>query len=212
MRWHLRMALSVSATLMLTGMAQAQIGGFGGPFGGPGGMGGDIAALLRNPSVKKELKLEDEQLAKLPEAQLKALADVLTPQQLKRLKEISLQLKGPRAFLEADVQKTLNLSTGQIDNIKTIQKDAGEERKEIFAMMKEGQFAEAQKKMQELNKDIQTKTMKVLNADQKKQWKNMTGPEFKMQQPKFGGFGGGAIQIRPNQVNRIPPEFFRGKE
>ena len=112
MRWHIKAALSVSATLLLTGVAQAQGGGF---FpGGRGGPGADPAAILRNPSVKKERKLEDEQLAKLPAAQLKAVAEILTPQQLTRFKQISLQLKGPAAFLEPDVQKELKLSPEQV--------------------------------------------------------------------------------------------------
>jgi hypothetical protein len=209
MRWHIQMALSVSATLLLTGMAWAQVGGF---FpGGRGGAGADPAAILRNPSVKKELKLEDEQLAKLPGAQMKALAEILTPQQLTRFKQISLQLKGPAAFLEADVQKELNLTGAQIDNIKTIQNDAGKQRKEIFAMMKEGQFAEAQQKMLVLNKEIQTRTLGLLNARQKQHWQRMTGPEFKMEAPKFGGFGGGTVQVLPPEFRRTPPVLLRGQ-
>jgi hypothetical protein len=205
MRWHIKMALAVSAALLLAGMAQAQgFGGFGGR-GGPG-MGGDLTTLLRNPSVKKELKLEDEQLAKVPDAMMKALAEVLTTDQLKRLKQIQLQLKGAQAFMEADVQKTLKLTDEQLNNIKTIQKDANEERKELFAMMKEGQFAEAQKKMQELTKETDNKVTGVLNAQQRKMWKEMTGPEFKIAQPKFGG--GGALQLQPRPVQLAPPEFF----
>jgi hypothetical protein len=212
MRWHIKTALAVTATLMLTGMAQAQGGGFfPGGRGGPGA-GADPAALLRNPSVKKDLKLEDEQLAKLPAAQMKALAEILSPQQLTRLKQITLQLKGPAAFLEKDVQTELKLSAEQVNNITTIQKDANEQRKEAFAMMKEGQFAEAQQKMQEITKDTQKKTFGLLNVQQKQQWKRMTGPEFKMEAPKFGGFGGGSVHFRSPEINRPEPVLVRGRE
>jgi hypothetical protein len=204
----MQVALSVSATLLLSGAAQAQVGGF---F--PGGRGGaaDLGMILRNPSVKKDLKLEDDQLAKLPAAQMKALAEILTPQQLTRFKQITLQLKGPTAFMEADVQKELKLTGEQIKSIKTIQNDANAARKELFTMMKEGQFAEAAQKMQELTRDTEKKTLGLLNDQQKQHWKRMIGSEFKMETPKFGGFGGGGSQVQPQAFNRAPPELVRGR-
>jgi hypothetical protein len=80
------------AALLLVAYAAAPAQQFGGGgFGGFGGGQQDITTLLRNASVKKEIKLTDEQLEKVPAAVLKALGDVLTPEQLTRLKQIDLQ-------------------------------------------------------------------------------------------------------------------------
>ena len=57
----------------------------------------------------------------------KAMADILTPEQNKRFKEIQLQQEGARAFNEADVQKALSLTDDQKEKIKTINDDAAKE-------------------------------------------------------------------------------------
>src|SRR5689334_19038493 len=93
-------ALVLSFSLLAVGPALAQGEKKGGPPGGfpfGGGMGGrgaqDPAALLNNPSVQKELKLSEDQQKKVPEAVMKALKEVLEPDQVKRLKQIQLQLR-----------------------------------------------------------------------------------------------------------------------
>src|SRR5437870_414506 len=62
----------------------------GGPPGkggkGKGGQDSDHMALFQNPQVRAELKVTDDQLAKLPAASVKALADVLDAKQLQRLR------------------------------------------------------------------------------------------------------------------------------
>src|SRR4051812_35867085 len=70
-------------------------GGFGGfGFGGFGGGGAQSAlTLIQNEQVKKELDITEEQLEKVPDAVHKALADVLNEKQLKRLRQIELQIR-----------------------------------------------------------------------------------------------------------------------
>jgi Spy/CpxP family protein refolding chaperone len=181
-------------------------GGFG-PFGG-GGRGADPSALLGNPSVQKELKLTEEQQQKIPEAVQKALKEVLEPAQYKRLQQIQLQLRGTAALREADVQKKLKMTAQQKDDLKTLFTDMQNELNELRKEAQGGNFGEMFQKMRELQKETDEKVMKLLTAEQKKAWRDMTGPEFKMGGPRFpgapggAGAGGGAIRVPAGQLRR----------
>jgi hypothetical protein len=152
------------------------MGGFQGP-------GADPIQLLRNEQVKKELKLTDEQAAKVPEAVKKAIAEVLKPEQAKRLRQIELQLRGAQAFNDASVQSELKMTDEQKTSVKTI---LGDYQKEMAAAMKEaqgGNFQGLREKMQTLRKESDEKLQGVLKDDQKKAYKEMLGEPFKMDQP-----------------------------
>jgi hypothetical protein len=196
MRFSGKVAIVLCTGVAAVGLALGQQPG-GGRFG-RGGFGGaganpDPATLLRRPDVRKELKLTDEQLEKVPDAVLKALAEVLNPEQMKRLRQIDLQVKGYKALNDSKVQMALKLSTEQKDNLKTILDDSDKEMKEV---MKEAQgggggFQGVFEKLTTLRKEAQDKAMGVLNAEQKSAWQEMTGEEFKMDpQGGFGGKGG----------------------
>ena len=74
MRWSFKaMVLAALAFVVVelsTAQQPAQTGGFGKGASNP-------ATLIQNEGVKKELRLTDEQLAKVPDAIMKALAEVL---------------------------------------------------------------------------------------------------------------------------------------
>src|SRR5438093_822477 len=91
-------------------------GGFG---KGKGGQPIDEMTLFQNPQVRAELKVSDQQLANLPAASHKALAEVLTAGQLQRLRGIYLQAKGNAAFLDTAVVKELQTTPDQTKAIKT---------------------------------------------------------------------------------------------
>lgn len=182
--------LAVSAVSFAFALGQGFGGRGGGFFGGGKGGAADPAALLRRPDVKKELKLTDEQLAKVPDAVWKALGEVLDPGQQKRLKQITLQLQGINAFTDAKVQTALKLNDDQKDGIKTAIEKQQEELKEVMADLKGGggDFQEAMQKMAAIRKGTLEKVTGLLTADQKRQWTEMIGEEFKAD---FGGFGKG---------------------
>jgi hypothetical protein len=122
MRWHYKVMILVALGFVVVQLSTAQpplIGGMAGK-GGPS----VTPSIFQNESVKKELKLTDEQLAKIPDAVMKALGEVLDKGQMKRLQQINLQLKGPRAFADPTVQKQLKIGDDQADNIKLILADA----------------------------------------------------------------------------------------
>jgi hypothetical protein len=192
--------LLAATGILVVGLATGQQ-----PFQGGKGFGGgflqqsgaqDPLVLLRNDSVKKELKVTDEQLAKLPDAVKKALADILTKEQLSRLNQIELQQKGPNAFKESAVQKTLNITPDQKEDIKIILDDSTKAVQELLKEMAGGGgfgggFQGIRDKLTNLQKDTNEKIVGILTADQKKQWRTMVGDDFKLELPAFGGFGKG---------------------
>ena len=162
-------------------------GGFG--FGGFGGAGGALT-LINREDVKKELDITAEQLEKVPDAIQKALAEVLNDKQYKRLRQIDLQQRGARAFTDTKVQKELKISEEQAENIKTILTESGKEQAELFKDAKgAGGFQGVQEKVAALTKETKEKVQGVLTTEQRKQYKQMVGEEFKFETQGFGGFG-----------------------
>jgi len=168
-------------------------GGFGfGGFGGKGGTAISTLTLLNNEQVQKELEVTPEQLEKVPDAVQKALAEVLNAKQATRLRQIDLQVRGVNAFNDSKVQSQLKITDEQKENIKTIITESGKERQELAkeAFGGGGDFKSFQEKSTALDKETNEKIQGVLTADQRKQWKQMTGDEFKLNTPAFGGGGG----------------------
>ena len=115
------------------------------------------------------------------EETMKALADVLKPEQIKRLKQIQLQRRGAEAFTEPEVQKALNLTGEQKAKIKTIAAEAAQERRELFQGGANRGGEEAQQKMAALRKVTVEKVSAVLTDDQKQTWKEMIGQPCEVQ-------------------------------
>jgi hypothetical protein len=212
------LALALFALVVVPVFAQPPF-----PGGGFGVLG--IAQLVTNKSVQEELKLTEDQIAKLKAASdgvrakykdqldevrkskdftkmgeinksmseestkvITKLGDeILKPEQMKRLKQIEIQVAGPRALASnADVQKALMLSESQIGEIKAINDDAQKDIQEVRkgAGFDREKLMEVQKKVAEINKDASEKSLKKLTPEQQKQWIDMTGPKFEL---KMGG-------------------------
>ena len=154
-------------------------------MGGPGMGQGDWQARI-------------DEMRKMMEAQDTEVNQVLTPQQQKRMKEIRLQLMGPAALLEQEVQKELGLTSQQVSKIEDLQRKASEANMSLFQKMRDGSVTreQVQQAMQNNQKALEAETMKVLTPEQQGKLKAMRGAEFKRQDsPGFGfGFGGGGRQ------------------
>jgi hypothetical protein len=111
------------------------------------------------------------------EETLKALADVLKPEQLTRLKQIEVQQAGERAFTRPGVQAALKLTDGQKEQIKALTEDAAKQRRELF---QGGNAQGSRDKMTALRKETLDKIQAVLTDDQKKSWKDLTGAPFEL--------------------------------
>jgi hypothetical protein len=179
---------------------------------GPGGM--SQLGLLAQKSVQEELKLTPDQVEKVTEAQRKQqgarqgfadlspeertkkiqemaketdklVADMLKPDQAKRLKQIQLQQQGAMAFNNPEVAKALNFTAEQKQKLKDIQDMVAKER----AALRQGggDRQEAAKKIADLTKKTNTEALALLTADQKAKWKEMTGEPFKGEITQGGG-------------------------
>lgn len=162
--------------------------------------------LLTQKSVQEELRLTDEQIKKITGWQEKARNDrseskglkgeqlrkklaerikaenefinnLLKQEQLKRLKQISLQQHlRALAFLlsRTDIAQSLELTGEQREKIAEIRKES---TKRILGV---GRLdAEGRKKIQEISKETKGKALAVLTTEQKRKLLEMMGTPFK---------------------------------
>jgi Spy/CpxP family protein refolding chaperone len=155
----------------------------GGGFG-KGKGGNDYFSLANNGRIRAELKLTNEQAAKLPAAALKALSEVLDAGQFKRLHQIYLQQKGNSVFLDKEVKAELKITDEQAQKIKAALETQVKEQAEMFEA---GGFNP--EKMQEIQKTAAAAVQSVLTEPQKSAWTKMIGEPFQMK----GGFGKGGF-------------------
>jgi acyl-CoA reductase-like NAD-dependent aldehyde dehydrogenase len=214
------MGLAASAASAQGQQRQRQPGGFGGGFGA-----NPLSYAADQKSVQEELKMTEDQIKKAKDLQEKsrgnrqdfqglsreeiqkkmaerraendkALAGILSADQMKRLNQIVLQQRGGDALNDPKIQDELKLTDDQKEKIKAI----GEDFRKTMAEMRQnnqgggGDFQAAMQKMQEMRKANNDKLMKLLTADQGKTWKELTGAPFtgKIEPPQFGRPGGGA--------------------
>jgi len=199
MRLVIRLAVVGLVLTLAQGVVRAQ-GFFGGFRGNP-------LMLLGQESVQKELKLTDEQVKKadelrqktrekfqeifggdeaerpkkmqeLNEENRKAIAELLSPEQNTRLKQIIYQQRGGTALTDPEVAKALGLSDEQQEKIKTINQETGAAMRELFTP---GQAPDddTRKKMDELRKSSGEKLLALLSPEQKTKWTALQGEPFK---------------------------------
>src|SRR5262249_11198091 len=130
---------------------------------------------LRNlkPQEQKAKRQELEQT--ISAEQLEALADVLKPEQRKRLKHIWIQSASNDAFGYHQAKKELDLTTEQLDKLTKIGTDFSKGMAEVNRLAQARQFLAARQKDTALRKDTMKKAIAVLTAEQQKTWKEMTG-------------------------------------
>jgi type II secretory pathway component GspD/PulD (secretin) len=178
---------------------------------GPFESASPASALLGQPSVQKELKLDDDQVNKVQELRLnhirkvveaskerkekgfdlkeqekkrhelyeendKAVAQILRPEQAKRLKQISYQRLGFRALDDPEVAKAIGLTDEQKKNIEQIK---SERLKQFSALPGNFRDEEHRKKAIEFAKNSNDRITKVLTDEQNKKWKELQGEPFK---------------------------------
>jgi Spy/CpxP family protein refolding chaperone len=106
----------------------------------------------------------------------KQIGEILLPHQMKRLKQLSVQLRlqGPGTGIE-----------GVGDDIGLT-----EDQKEKLRAKAEQLREDLRKKMAEWRKQAQDEMVKMLTPDQQAKFKSLVGEPFEFQQPQFGGPGG----------------------
>jgi hypothetical protein len=109
----------------------------------------------------------------------KFLAEVLTKEQMARLKQISLQFLGAKAFIDPDVVKALDLTPEQQKTMQKIVDDTSKETFEIYLKATDDTKA-ARKKVDELNKKQMDAALNALSDQQKKAWKEVIKDPFEV--------------------------------
>jgi hypothetical protein len=155
--------------------------------GGAGSAGGQTT--VDREAMQKRMQEQREQ-------QQKDLAAILTADQVKRLAEISLQLRGNDAILDEKVQKDLGITTEQKQKIEDLQKKQREANQGLMEKMRNNEIPQedARKTLQANQKAFQEELGKVLTADQAGKLKTMQGKPFKAdpnENIRRGGGGGG---------------------
>jgi hypothetical protein len=151
----------------------------------------DIAAAVRKIREKYQPRLctldpkeRSELLAKFDDETRKAAAEVLKPEQAKRLKQIERQMAGVYAFLDEEVAKEMKLTDDQKGKLMGI---ITELQKEITKLAKEnlGEISFDSKKTiahikaaQILTTAARDNIVEVLTDDQRKAWKELIGEPF----------------------------------
>jgi len=166
-------------------------------------------AFKDKESLKDKEKRREifEKLNKESETAYSKVKEDLSADQKKRLQQIEVQAAGLRAFSRDDVKKALKLSDKQEADIKEL---AEETTKDVTELMKDARgkdkekAQEARKKAEKVRKEAMDRiSSKVLNDDQRKAFKEMTGTPFEI---RFEGFGPGGGKEKGGKKGRKDTE------
>jgi hypothetical protein len=153
------------------------------PGQGRGGRGGfQMTDEQRAQFEKQQAERAREERAKL--------ADVLLPNQLKRLNEIYVQQAGANALFDEEIAKELGINDAQKSKLTATrtanQESMGAQMREIF--QGGGDRDASRAKIDEIRKANDAKLLAVLTPDQQTKFEQMKGKPFTM--PENAGRGG----------------------
>jgi Spy/CpxP family protein refolding chaperone len=142
----------------------------------------DDFAKLQDASREERREKTAELMKTISPETEKAVAGVLKPEQMKRLKQIEVQTQGIQAFLKPEVQDALKLTKEQKEKVKDLDDNVKKSMEEAF---KDGRgdrtkMEEAMKKVAEARKEAFSKASGLLDDTQKKAWKDLTGEPFEV--------------------------------
>ncbi len=149
--------------------------------GGQGGQGG--GASRPNPS----------------EAVDKAIKEILTPAQQKRLQELALQWDGPSALLRTDIAQKVGLSSQQQQKIRELVQAQSQKMREAFqrARNNPGEREKLRQQMEQNRKDLNNKILALLTPAQKQKWQSLLGKPFTFNPPRGSREIRRAVPARP---------------
>jgi len=134
---------------------------------------------LQDAKPDERQKKHAEYAQKATEKLDNVLKDALTPDQLKRVKQIGLQMEGLFALGHPDVSKELNITDDQQKQFMTIVQELQSNIEPVFKQAQEGgDPQEIRPKIMKIRKDHEAKLEAMLTDAQKKQWKAMVGKPF----------------------------------
>ena len=143
---------------------------------------GPFLESLAQAGEEREKKLNEHKKMAL-EKLAKHLKEVLEPEQLKRLRQVTLQVEGAFALGQDDVRKELKITQEQMMKFAAIVQEL---HKKVEPLIKEAprnrgaSRKRSDRKSSRFAKEQGQKLEAVLTDDQRKQWKEMLGPKFEL--------------------------------
>ena len=147
------------------------------------------------PEQIEEFRKQAAERAKVEKTKL---AEILLPNQMKRLNEIYIQQLGTRAIDDEDVAKELSITDEQKKSLAKIREESQTQMRELFTAGGDDREA-ARTKFAELRKATDDKILAVLTADQKAKLEELKGKPFEL--PEGALRGGGTPGRRPGGNN-----------
>jgi len=146
---------------------------------GGGQRGGGAGGAGFDPEAMRKAQLERE----------KAVSDILTPDQNKRLKELYIQRVGNQAVTREDIQKELGLNADQVAKIQALATKQREANQAVMEKVRSGEIDREQvRELQTKNDGILKEELgKILTAEQAAKLKAMGGAPFKFVDPAITG-------------------------
>lgn len=155
----------------------------------------EVAQQLRDKHKNAFQKLQDlqgderrqkqqELMKTIAEDSRKALPDVLKPDQVKRFKQIEMQHRGVRAFMDPELHQSLKLTDDQKQKIHGVNEEFRKKVQELHQGVGDDpqKRAEALKKRAAMNKEVMEKIAAMFTEEQKKTWKDLAGEPFELKQ------------------------------
>jgi hypothetical protein len=102
----------------------------------------------------------------------KKAAGVLTPRQMERYRQLELQARGPEAFMDAGVQKKLNLTAQQRQKLEALRQRYQRQRSEL------GQGSRGGKDEAAYRKQFFQEANAILDVGQRRSWRELIGEDF----------------------------------
>ncbi len=172
----------------------------------------DLTAGLRElsgPEREKKIAEIRQERTKMNSRARKVIKAVLNADQVRRLDEINLQLRGVRALVEEDVAGKLEISDQQQETIKKIFGEQEKKARELFQTMsnlrreERGQLFARRREMQTAT---ESNTLEVLTQEQRSAFDKLKGARFDIDHRSlFGGFGGGSGRPGGEGEARVRP-------
>ncbi len=129
----------------------------------------------------------EKRMAAVNEEVEKELAKVLKEEQLKRLRQIALQVEGLAALARPNIAKEVGITEEQQAKIREILREAAEKRRAIFQQGPGGDPQARFQEMQKIRQWVDEQIEKLLTERQKKRWRELIGEPFKLEIQPFGG-------------------------
>jgi len=141
----------------------------------------------------------DEQKEQMPEV-MKMIADkgkevqenvdkILEEVQKARLKELSLQARGPQALEDEEIATALKITAEQKTKLEAIREEGNAAMEAAIQGLRAGggDQGEIREKMSKLRKELSDKALAILTPEQTEQFNKLKGAEFKFPSGRGGG-------------------------